>query len=319
VLGWRFFDRFLPIGQAVAGAGTWLAFAVAVAVVTNATCRRSPSHAPAVFLGSVVVLAAPAVIPLIHSAWLPEQCDLGQWIFALLFAALVMAVWGAPGGIATSRRLQLRELAQSIQSSQVSQLAVDQEVLALRRELSIHLHGTVQSDLAIAVVRLQQAVGDGDDAGARQALSRARTVLQVGTDLGFPSGIDDIRAYLGQLAASWRGICDIDFNVVGEPDDARQGTTIGRIVTEAVKDAVRHGGADHVDVRITINDGVCDIAVTNNGQAVNGQATDPAPTGLGTRMLSEASPGDWQRTADPDGRTRLSATLRPVPPSAADR
>ena len=77
------------------------------------------------------------------------------------------------------------------------------------------------------------------------------------------------------------------------------------VVREGVGNAVRHGGAEHIDVSVTCDgDGLLQVHVADDGTRREG-AGEP---GLGSRMLDEVA-FRWDREMGPQG-TVLSASLR---------
>lgn len=88
--------------------------------------------------------------------------------------------------------------------------------------------------------------------------------------------------------------------------------TAYRIVQEGLANALRHSGADHVEVSVTHANGALHVVVRDNGSGFDATRDPSSGGGLGLRGMSErvgALGGDLTLTNDPDGGARLSTSL----------
>jgi signal transduction histidine kinase len=111
-----------------------------------------------------------------------------------------------------------------------------------------------------------------------------------------------------RFLANWRGLIDIDSNlhVVSVPDALHP--PINTIVMDAVNDAVRHGGADWVEIYLDDSGEKVVLSIRNNG-------TPPSNApggGVGGKTLDRLATAGWSREVDVLGFTRLRVEfLRP--------
>jgi two-component system sensor histidine kinase UhpB len=122
---------------------------------------------------------------------------------------------------------------------------------------------------------------------------------------------------LAALAQGWReanpGVA-IALSLDGASGDLEEGMalTAYRIVQEGLANALRHSGADHVEVSVARAKGALHIVVRDNGAGLNATRSPSTSGGLGLRGMSErvgALGGALTLTNDPQGGTRLAALL----------
>jgi two-component system sensor histidine kinase UhpB len=122
---------------------------------------------------------------------------------------------------------------------------------------------------------------------------------------------------LQALAQGWReanpGVA-IALSLDGASGELEEGIalTAYRIVQEGLANALRHSGADHVDVSVTRANGALQIVVRDNGAGFDATRDPSSSGGLGLRGMSErvgALGGALALTNDPQGGARLTASL----------
>ncbi|MBE3563822.1 MAG: PAS domain-containing protein [Hydrogenibacillus schlegelii] len=146
----------------------------------------------------------------------------------------------------------------------------------------------------------------------------------------YPPALDDLglTSALRQLAAQWTGRT-VEIEVVGAFPPAveaalqgRQATHVYRIVQEAIHNAVFHGRARTVLVRVGCGTCTCRVLIVDDGRGFDVRRAAEA-SGLGLRSMAEraASMGGRLWIKSRPGRcTRLWFCFpRPEPPEAADR
>lgn len=182
------------------------------------------------------------------------------------------------------------------------------------REVADRLHSSMQNRL-IAAARRIDAAGD-DGAGVREevaAVSRLLDDLAAGIagDPGEGAGGDrGVREHLAELAARWEGFVAVEAAI--DPGvDALPAAVQDRLVqavAEAVNNAVRHGRATRLHVGLTPASAgpveALQLVVDDDGLG----PVQRAP-GLGSRLFSTLSEGDWTLTARPDGGSRLEVRV----------
>ena len=161
-----------------------------------------------------------------------------------------------------------------------------QKLWVFRKRWLLVLHGTVQSALTAAIVRLQSS--DQEESVARQLalqdIQRAEQAIK--TQLEAPQNFE---RELSELVRVWRGICEVKTSISERAKrvlykQADVAFCANEILKEAISNAVRHGSA--TDARVTIErevDDLISITVWNNGSAPDGKAR----VGIGSEMMNE--------------------------------
>ena len=178
-----------------------------------------------------------------------------------------------------------------------------------RRFFATAIHGPLQSAVAAAAMALEDRIRRGmtiDDAWepARSALLSAVRALEAG-----PPQHRDLTAESAALISTWQGVCDIEIEVTPSADatlavDWVTAGTVADLVTEAVANAVVHGGASRIRVEVSQEDPTTvRVVVLDDGTGLAG----PADPGLGSQQLDEVST-HWRREFG-DGWTRLEVML----------
>ncbi|MGY1915849.1 sensor histidine kinase [Blastococcus sp. SYSU DS0973] len=192
-----------------------------------------------------------------------------------------------------------------------------------RRRIRRDLHDGLGPQLASAVMALDvasRALGREPERAA-PLVTTARDQLQeaVGDvrrivhDLR-PPALDDL-GLLGALRATGPALLDdgppkISIEGSGPLDDLPAAVEVAayRIAQEALTNAVRHAGAEHIDVRLRGEADALAVEVVDDGRGCR----DDAPPGLGLRSMRDRATelgGTCQVTPAPGGGTRVSAVL----------
>jgi signal transduction histidine kinase len=184
-----------------------------------------------------------------------------------------------------------------------------------RRNLTWVLHGPIQSALVSSAMALSQG---GDDPilreGVRMNLTAALAQLEE-TRMAHP----DLRLALSDIAAVWSVNCRVSWRI--DPlagllldDDRDVVRCVAEIAREGVSNAVRHGSAGRVDIKIDVPDGnstgVIRVRIIDDGTGLAASAS----AGLGSAMLDELTLS-WSRFSERKCTTLLASvpTRLPVP------
>lgn len=161
-----------------------------------------------------------------------------------------------------------------------------QRLWVFRKRWLLVLHGTVQSALTAAIVRLQSS--EQDESVSRQlALQDIQRAEQaVKTQLTAPQNFE---RELSELVRVWQGICDVKTTISERAKrvickQADVAFCANEILKEAISNAVRHGSA--TEARIIIDrelDDLLTIKVWNNGSSPNSKDR----VGIGSEMMNE--------------------------------
>lgn len=158
-----------------------------------------------------------------------------------------------------------------------------------RRHLGQVLHGSVQSSLTSAALRLEQWSTTMDGAELPRVIAEVRTALEnalAAVDVGPIVGGSLVDAVNERIALWSEAVeCNVaisdDVGVLDEPFLVEQ---VGDIVGEAMTNAVRHGHAEQIAIAITRSGSSLDIVVSDDGVGPSAQQT--AGGGLGHLLRS---------------------------------
>ena len=276
-----------------------------ILTLANAVMRRWPSHHAVIYLGTIIGLEAGHLLPFAARTWLG---DTPQSLLELLVASIM----GVVLAFLTSAFGSLRDYREGAERAVVIQadrelaatITASRQVAQLARESARVLHGTVQTRLIACAVAIERASQTRDVEAFRAALREAHDVLAQASfaeDMGYTT----LQVEVDRKVQLWSGLCDITVDV--DPDLAaisgRPARDVGRVVEEGLSNAVRHGAADLIAVRISGSTEGIRIEIQDNGSGPT-----EGPPGLGSALLDSVS-SSWV--------LRARTTLPPAPPAGS--
>ena len=182
---------------------------------------------------------------------------------------------------------------------------IKRETWLLHRSVSLAVHGTVQSALISTAMRLTAADRTPDTvADARRRLEDALSALSTrqGIEVSVPHAMTDLHGLWSPVV---RFTSDISPEAVERlADDAGLSRCAIEICREATSNAIRHGGAGSVKIRIITNGDLLEIRVVDDGDGPSSTTV----AGLGSQMLDETCLR-WQLERRHDGGSELIAVL----------
>lgn len=172
------------------------------------------------------------------------------------------------------------------------------------RRLSLFVHHSVQSELSALAMQVREAASTSDrttmDQVRTSALERLHRMQEL--DAHAPPWLRDEsgRERIAQVVDAWTGILRVCLDLP-EESAARsdQWHWAAQVIEEAVANAVRHGGADQVDIRLEIDSGALVVRIADNGTASMGSPDQR--TGLGSQVLDRVAPANWSLEATEQG------------------
>ena len=294
------------------------AYGSAVSITVNAATRMAPHFAVAVVIGSVPVLALsciPLYFVLVQTGG-DNRIALRLALAGALWLAGVYPLFNLARGLSIAREDLVLGLRQSITEGDVRRASRAHDLEELRREIAMHLHGTVRGLLTTTVMRLEFAISSRDSEQARLALSEARALLERAGNSPSSIGAPDLAAAsssmlaeLSELQSAWSGLVDVRIHADADPapDDSAKRKLLS-IVTEGINDAARHGQATCIEVTIRHRPDGWEVIVDDNG------STDTtlvgAATGLGSQYLDAVAADGWSRVRTRDNLTRLRVSVK---------
>lgn len=275
--------------------------------------RMRTAAALAVVLVAYELLAVAAVVN--GWAW-GGLSEIGRWVEWPALITLPL-VWLALSTVRASERQG--EAVEEQLEDVLDQLTVvsarrRQRVRHERQVLGRLLHGSTQAGLLSIASRLEQSADDEDPGPAIEA---AATELQsLRQRLMGPAGETwEVSQALDDLVTLWSGVVDVDLQVAHEVlallDRApATRSSVLDVVAEGLTNAVRHGRAHRVVIRIAVESpGLVSIVVSDDGRG----APSVVP-GMGSEMLDEVA-HDWHLSVTPAGSVLTASVV--VDPSVA--
>jgi signal transduction histidine kinase len=216
----------------------------------------------------------------------------------------------APTAVASlkaTRRESLRALEDSSQNNLAQRLARERSLAVFARANAEHLHGTVQTTLNACAAAIDQAAASGNPADFALAVERAISILNTDahrntTETAQSAAREDLTTALQHVRDQWFGLVEIAVTVTQtsvDPPDTEAASRVRRIVEECVANAVRHGGAGHIDVAVDVSAIDLSVVVTDDGQGLRPTAS-PAE-GLGTHLMRAHASGGFARESSASG------------------
>lgn len=225
--------------------------------------------------------------------------DRGQRLFNRYDVTTVTFLWRA------ARRAQ--------QALRAREAAVAEERSRIMRDL--------HDDLGAKLISLVHLAPGGETAPiARAALQDMREIL---------SALEAQPCPLDEAAAVWRGEAETRAELAGMDLDwqgedlparilsARQRNNLGRIMREALTNAIRHADAHRLQIRLACRDDYLRVEVADDGAP----DTDPSQwcAGLGTRVITTRAAdlggsASWQRSPAGGTALRVHLPLEPIAP-----
>lgn len=151
------------------------------------------------------------------------------------------------------------------------------------REVSSYLHNSLQSELAGLALQLDRAEPGSPEAQAAVERLAALASRSIADD--FRAQRDTPLERLAAGAAAWRGLAavhlDVDDSVTASDERL---PVIVQAVEEITSNAIRHGGARTVRIRVTSDDVHLQIEVLSDGRYA-----PSAGTGIGERWLASVA------------------------------
>lgn len=198
---------------------------------------------------------------------------------ALIFALQVLR---------TQRHLVENEMRNVVAELSVLNSQLRQEIWLNRKRIAAVLHGPIQAALYAAAIRLNKAPAVEPELieSIERDISSAMYQLEQG------EAADDFESVLNQIRNVWAGATNVQIEVADQ--DIYQalranqiaGACAAEVVREAVSNAVKHGQAANIQVklqRVTAN--LLSITVTNDGLPL-GEAVQ---MGYGSHILDEVA------------------------------
>ena len=286
------------------GVGAAVLLATSVAVVLYGIRWIPPAAATPTFW---LVFMLCEVAGLAFLSWAPGSIGSAETAGSVLAMGLSVFAPTAVASLKATRRESLRALEDSSQAKLAQRPARERSLAVFARANAEHLHGTVQTTLNACAAAIDQAAASGNAADFARAVDRAISILNTDaylntTDTAYSPTHEDVTTALQHVRDQWFGLVEISITVTQAPDDppdSEATSRVRRIVEECVANAVRHGGAGHIDVAVEVSERELSVVVIDDGQGLP-PATSPAE-GLGTHLMRAHASGGFSRESSSSG------------------
>lgn len=284
------------------GVGVGVALIFSVLGTANAAMNRWPAHHTIIFITAALVLQSATLITFPLRELL--QVQLFTWaeaIAAILVGLVLILLTSGAGSVRDYRDDVARTFQTDIDRELLESIAASRQVAQLARESARILHGTVQTRLIACAVAIERASETGDVKAFQAALREARDVLTepVGPEAAETTTlVDEVQ----RKVSLWSGLCAIDVEITPGLDDigGRTARDVGRVVEEGLSNAIRHGAATDIQVRITGTSADVLVEIDDNGAG-----PQDGSRGLGSSLLDSVS-NSWELIAlTPGARLRV--------------
>jgi signal transduction histidine kinase len=216
------------------------------------------------------------------------------FIVVFVFAAAFTGLFVFTKAVQKVQEQVAENLAKSAAELRWSIARVGQVLWFQQKKLARALHGPVQSSITAAAIRMDAVVRAGGDPVPLLAEVRASIIDSLGLLSATPDSVTSLQLSIDRLIGTWEGVARVQAGIDQDAcallmADPVAETCVADALNEAVSNAVRHGGADRVDVfidrRLATTDGVVILRVEDHGPA----PIDHTKKGLGSQILDETS------------------------------
>ncbi len=279
---------------------------LAITLGANLLMKLVPRVHALVFLAAVALLQVPTVMFILEDSTRSPAERAAQVIVAVVFSVVIVMLVSSVGSWRSGNEHALAAFGRYLDDRRAATSARAELSALVARDAARVLHGPMQARLAACAIAIEAAVQARDVAAYAQALRQAHDVLRDPL-LASPVGPGDlsIATAVDELVALWRGLIDIHVDIDPTVATATENSAdVGRVIEEAVTNAVRHGDASAVWITVARAADGLELRVRDDGRGPTGQAP-----GLGTAMIDEVTRGSWSLARVEPGGALLTASI----------
>lgn len=287
------------LSEVIANLGWWIGSLNLLSGVTlivlilggaNWMMRRQPKHHTIVFVSSILFLQSfgPAMF-FWRERWSENPYQLGEVISSIFLGILIILLSSGMGSFRELESLEEKNFVSRLDHERIKVAAANRQLAHLARESARVLHGRVQTRLIACAIAIERAAETDDTRAFRAAMDEALSILTT-RPLVESAIAGNLIDEVSKKVALWSGLCEIKVDIPSALSQyANQNTirNVGRVVEEGLSNAVRHGEASVIAIRIREISGTLQIEVTDNGLGPKG-----GTAGLGSALLDSVSK-DW--------------------------
>jgi signal transduction histidine kinase len=217
----------------------------------NIAMTRWPQHHAGIFVSVTIVAMSAGLLNFPIRDFAGTRYTWFEFIVGFVLGTVAILLTSSIGSIRTHRDDVARTFQADIDRETVQLMTTSRQAAQLARESARILHGSVQTRLIACAVAIEQAVESQDAEAYRVALHEAQQILRA------PMQSDDraettVAEEVQRKVGLWQGLCSIGVDL--DPQIAvmsgRRARDVGRVVEEGLSNAIRHGGAKEISVRV---------------------------------------------------------------------
>ena len=264
--------------------------------LANFLMRRFPNLHSRIFLASLLVIEIQTIRVVIWEKQVVDApVDYAEIVVSVMASLFIIFLTVGLQSFDLLRGEVTRFVRDSVEEERIQLMARDRQIGAAVREMARELHGNVQTRLVSCALALDLAAEAGDSESMNAALLEARRILEPEEHL-VPGTVISIESEVARKVEVWKLLCACATRIDVASQTPECASRVGRVVEEAITNAVRHGGATAVDIEIRQQgDGVY-VRVTDDGRGpANGDR------GLGSAILDHATEARWVLEAGDHG------------------
>lgn len=233
--------------------------------------------------------------------------DLDYLEQASMFVGLIFGLASIGFTILTTQRDEFaKQLEATVRQLSETVAILKQKEWVARRRISYVMHGTLQSSINAAVIRLGATQNPSPE-----LIDQIRNDISVSLEQIWQDKLEKLSLARAQLSITqvWLGAVDVAWNVSAATNTILDlnpiaSECLGEISREAVSNASKHGKATRVEITIEVDKSKVFFEAVDNGNALDTGKTQ----GLGSELLNEVCTA-WSLTPTPSGGMKLSAEL----------
>jgi signal transduction histidine kinase len=212
---------------------------------------------------------------------LPPRVALQAFVFFLMTMLVFLVL-----GVVQMQRNQVRdELELAVEDLRLLTSQLRQQVWLSQKSLATELHGSVQAALSASAMRLAQLSNPTPEDLERVREDIDAAMQRLGSD-DYLEG-QTIEELLEQICDLWELSSEINYQLTPSAssalaEDSAAAYCTLEVIREAVNNAIRHGQARSIDIKLSTSNAIIDLEVVNYGSS--NQANSP---GLGSLLFDE--------------------------------
>ena len=247
-------------------------------------------------LSTTVIFTTFTVLFPLALVWLlfPIHAQAFRWA-AFLLLILLVTIFGhfAQAGLLSFEDFRLES------TKELSQVRSDeQEVnllfLQITKDWATYIHGSITSKLESAAIEIENALKEEDYVAVAKSMERVNQYLKSETGVKNSSQmilLDEVN----EKVRAWDGLLEIEIESNISRDEIVKVSIgdVGTCIEEAILNATRHGDCSSMKIEIIDTQSAFRVICSDNGVGFRG-----TPAGLGTRIFSQSTQGNWTLTRD---------------------